>query len=344
MAKRKSKSNFSLWKIVLIFATSIVLIILGYTIAIMTQSNKVELDEPLEVPMNTSTEGVVKLLNKEGMLNPIGYNLFVLRALAFLEGKKIYAGYYDFHDGITNYQVIKKLINGDKLPSLKVTLIPNATYKQFAEILASKINFNKEKFLKLCESDSLLKARNIVAPSVDGYLAPDTYEFYYKHPADKLLDKLLNQQDKVFSENFNDRLQLSKYTKTQILTMASIVQGETNLPDEGKKVAGLYYNRLNIKMPLQADPTVLYALGKKKRLLYKDLEIESPYNTYRVTGLPPGPIGNPSKSAIEAAINPDKHSYLFMVAKGDGTYRHNFSKSLNEHNHFVAEYRKKVNN
>lgn len=344
MAKRKSKSSFSLWKIITISSFALLLIIFGYAFAILSQSNRVELDEPIEIPSNTSTEGVVNILNKEGILSPRGFNLFTLRVLSFLQGRKIYAGYYDFKEGISNYQIIVKLLKNEKVPSAQVTLIPNASYKQIAEILATKINFNKEKFLKLCQSDSLLKARNIKAPNVEGYLAPDTYEFYYKHPADKVLDRLLNQQEKIFEENFDDRLKSSKYSKNQILTMASIVQGETNLPDEGKKVAGLYFNRLNVGMPLQADPTVLYALGKRKRLLYKDLEVESPYNTYKVKGLPPGPIGNPSKSAIEAAINPDKHSFIYMVAKGDGTYRHNFSKTLNEHNYFVAEYRKKVNN
>ncbi len=344
MAKRKSKSSFSIWKIISILVLCCLLVCIGYTIAIMSQSNNIDLDEPIEIPMNTSTEGVVNILNKEGMLNPKGYNLFILRVLSFLQGRKIYAGYYDFQDGITNYQVIIKLLKNEKVPSSQVTIIPNSTYKQIADILATKINFNKEKFLKLCISDSLLKARNINAPNVDGFLAPDTYEFYYKHPADKVLDRLINQQEKVFADNFDDRIKSSKYSKTQILTMASIVQGETNLPDEAKKVAGLYYNRLNIGMPLQADPTVLYVIGKRKRLLYKDLEIESPYNTYKVKGLPPGPIGNPSKTAIEAAINPDKHNFIFMVSKADGTYRHNFSKTLNEHNYFVAEYRRKVNN
>jgi len=129
-------------------------------------------------------------------------------------------------------------------------------------------------------------------------------------------------------------LQLSNHPLNihQILTLASIIEAETPVISERKRVSGVFHNRLKKKMPLAADPTIQYALGThKKRLLYSDLEVDSPYNTYKNAGLPPGPINSPSYSSIEAALTPEVHNYLFFVAKGDGSNTHNFAKNYDEH-------------
>jgi len=150
---------------------------------------------------------------------------------------------------------------------------------------------------------------------------------------------LKHHQDIWTTEN-EEKLKNSGLSKLELLTIASIVQAETPLESELETVAGLYLNRVKIGMMLQADPTVQFALGDKKRLLYKDLEYDSPYNTYKYAGIPPGPINNPGKAAILATLNPEKHNYLYMVAFGDGSGSHYFAKTVREHNNNVIKYKK----
>ncbi|MHB8930673.1 MAG: endolytic transglycosylase MltG, partial [Melioribacteraceae bacterium] len=147
------------------------------------------------------------------------------------------------------------------------------------------------------------------------------------------------EMDKFFTPKINARMKELKMTKQQILTLASIIDGESNLVSEFKTIAGVYYNRLRIGMPLQADPTVQYLIRDKhkNRIFKKDLLIDSKFNTYKYYGLPPGPINNPGKDAIMATLYPEKNNYLFFVANGKGG--HIFSKTINEHELNVSRYR-----
>ncbi len=168
---------------------------------------------------------------------------------------------------------------------------------------------------------------------------PDTYNFFWKQRPADVLNRLLDAQERVWREV--SATSDAKINRHEILTMASIVEAETPLTDEKKSVAGLYFNRLEKGMKLEADPTVQFALGSQKKLTYKDLEVDNSYNTYRNAGLPPGPINSPGKAAIEAAISPEKNDYLFFVAAGDGSGGHIFSKNFAEHKKAVALYRKR---
>jgi UPF0755 protein len=177
-------------------------------------------------------------------------------------------------------------------------------------------------------------------------LFPDTYNFYYNVTAGQVCDKLLKQFDKVWNDIVSKHKKDLNLNKHQILTLASIIEAETPVAKERPIVAGLYINRLRIGMKLDADPTVRYALkNKKKRLTYRDLKVNSPYNTYVHKGLPPGPICSPGKTAIEAVFNHKKHNYLYFVAKGDGSREHYFTGSYNQHlnNRRRYKYNKKMN-
>lgn len=224
---------------------------------------------------------------------------------------------------------------------VKVTLPEGLSLDRTADILSDKLGIRTKQFLSLAQNDSLLRVRDIQAKSIEGYVAPNTYMIYKGAGVEEVLDILLDEHTKVWQSLPSKKTPLN-LTKHEVLTLASIVEAETPNDDEKPRVAGVYVNRLKIGMKLDADPTVQYALGSvKRRLYYKDLEVDNPYNTYRYKGLPPGPINSPGKAAIQAALNPEQHSYLYFVALGDGSQRHTFSATAQEHERAVALYRKR---
>ena len=212
--------------------------------------------------------------------------------------------------------------------------------EEFASQLSKHGGIDSARFVELCTSDSLLKARNIPSNSVLGYLMPDTYEFYIHESPEKVISRLLDAAENFWNTRNMDFLSKQGLTRHEAITLASIVEAETPLKSEASTVSGLYLNRLKKGILLQADPTVQFAMGEKRRVLYRDLERDHPYNTYVYPGLPPGPINNPGKTALKAAIKPKDHAYIFMVAMGDGSGRHYFSKTLREHNNYIKQYRK----
>jgi UPF0755 protein len=176
------------------------------------------------------------------------------------------------------------------------------------------------------------------APSLEGYLMPETYQFEWKTPEDQIIKHLAANTLKIFeADTIQQRLLQLGISPLEIITLASIIEGEVVVDSERVYVSSLYHNRLRLGWPLQADPTIQYIVpGPPRRLLHHDLEIDSPYNTYKYPGLPPGPISNPGKKSILAALYPADTPYLYMVAIGDG--RHQFSKTLKEHNYWHARY------
>ncbi len=174
---------------------------------------------------------------------------------------------------------------------------------------------------------------------------PDTYFLYWGEPAELLLRRMSS----LFLEFYNDerKAQVKKLNLTpyQAIILASLVEGEARIEKDRAIVAGLYLNRLKKGMRLEADPTIQYVLPDgPRRLLYEDLRIDNPYNTYKFPGLPPTPINNPGRASIDATLNPANHNYIFMVAKGDGSGAHTFSTNKAEHDRAVREYRRRVNN
>jgi len=185
--------------------------------------------------------------------------------------------------------------------------------------------------LDAIRSDEIRRARRVEAPSLEGYLFPDTYLVPYGARARDAVDMMLSRMDRVFGDSLFARAAQQGMTPNQVLTLASIVEAEARVPDERPRVAAVYRNRLRRGMRLEADPTVAYAMGGYRgRLLYADLEVDSPYNTYRKAGLPPGPICSPGEAAIHAALYPAPDtSSLYFVARGDGS--HIFTRTLREH-------------
>ena len=174
---------------------------------------------------------------------------------------------------------------------------------------------------------------------------PNTHEVYWTISAEQLLEKFKKEYDKFWNEGRLAKAKVLNMTPVEVSILASIVQAETRHNDESPRIAGLYLNRLKMGMPLQADPTLIYAIGNFdiQRVLNVHKEIDSPYNTYKYAGLPPGPINFPSIISIDAVLNHEEHNYIYMCAKEDFSGYHNFTASLREHNNNARKFQQALN-
>ena len=297
----------------------------------------------IKIPEKTTIEQTVQILNSDSILTPEWFFISFVKFYSKIYDKKIISGCYKFAPETTNLQIIRSIFSGTNQFTTKVTYPEGITLTQFASISSKKLGIDSAEFIHLAYSDSFLKPLGINTKSAEGYLLANTFEFYCDMSVTEVLKKLIDSQNKTWIERFAVKAKSSKLSKKEILTLASIIEAESPLASERPRIAGVYYNRLKKGLKLEADPTVQYIIGHKTRLLYKDLKIDSPYNTYMYTGLPPTPINSPSISSIEAVINPEEHNYLFFVAVGDGSGRHNFSATFANHKKKVVQFRKRVN-
>ncbi|KYH35956.1 cell division suppressor protein YneA [Clostridium tepidiprofundi DSM 19306] len=219
----------------------------------------------------------------------------------------------------------------DLKEDIKVTIKEGYDIEDIAEVLDDKGVISKEKFLECCRNYKLpqyIKKDSKRRYALEGFLFPDTYRFKANTDGNIIISTMLKRFEYVISDIYaHGKINYDKLDK--IITIASIIEKEVRVPEERAKVSSVIYNRLKKNMLIQCDPTVLYALGKhKEKVLYKDLEVDSPYNTYKYKGLPAGPICNPGKASILAAINPDNTKYIYFVSNNDGT--HFFTDNYNE--------------
>lgn len=275
-------------------------------------------------------------LEKEGIISSATF--FTLYAKVSGVSGKVQAGTYQFSDAMTSPEILRKLAGGDVFE--KRFAVPEGySIFQVAEMLESRGFFKKEPFLRECRNPGLLKELDIPADSVEGYLYPSTYNLVkIENPAD-LIRQMTAQFRKVYAEKFAGFEKSSQLSLGQIITLASIVEKEAVVPGEKPVIASVFHNRLQKGMPLQSDPTAVYGLRAfSGKVSGSDVRRDSPYNTYLIKGLPPGPIGNPGSEAIAAVLKPAATGYYYFVAKNDGT--HHFSASLDEHNRAVKHYLK----
>lgn len=212
--------------------------------------------------------------------------------------------------------------------------------------IASQIEPDTTKLNEIFTNDAFLKENGLKKEDVMSFFIPNSYEFYWNVSPEEFAEKLTKEYKRFWNNNRLEKAKALNLTPAQVYTLASIVHKETAKADERPKVAGVYLNRLNKSMPLQADPTVIYALKQKsnnwdlvvKRVMHNDLMVSSPYNTYRNTGLPPGPIFMPDVSAIDAVLSPEKHNYLYFCASVERFGYHEFATDYNEHLKVAAKY------
>jgi len=268
----------------------------------------------------------------------------VVKLYSIFFHQKVHAGVYKFNKNNRNYDILKSIFSGKQLALIKVTFPEGITIREFASICSRKLGIDSASFIKIANSDSIRSEYGIKFKSVEGYFYPATYNFFWKSKAGDIIKTLLDKSEQIWKEKFAEKADEIGKSRHYILSLASIVEAETPSIAERKRVAGVYLNRLKAGRRLEADPTVQYALNDKKRLSRSDLDVDSPYNTYRMTGLPPGPINAPSLPSIEAALQPEKHDFFYFVAIGDGSGKHNFAKNFNQHEKNRVVYKRNRKN
>jgi UPF0755 protein len=292
------------------------------------------------VKKGTSLRTVSDILEKEGIIR--SRHLFV--AFTTLLGKKmeIKAGEYELHTAMRPFQVLDVLVRGQVIEHL-VTIPEGFTLAQIAQLLEDSNIVEKAAFLQKATSTSFIASLDLgpgVGPTLEGYLFPDTYHFYKEMDTEKVIQRMVQQFRKVFTPELASQATHRGMSEREVVILASIIEKETSLSEEKPLVSAVFHNRLRLKMPLQSDPTVIYGLKDFKGNLKREhLTQASPYNTYLLMGLPPGPISNPGRNSLLAALSPAAVPYLYFVSKGDGT--HHFSSTFAEHNRAVMKYQVK---
>lgn len=246
-------------------------------------------------------------------------------------------GHYLIDGGLTYDQFLSKAARGAQDP-VSVTIIPGSSMSRIADAVSSNLQFDSLSFHQTLNDSSALADLGLQPENVIGRLYPNTYSAYWTESPQSFLKRVLEEFDQEVVQSYQEQFDNHEYSVDEIITIASIIEWEARNQEEKSTISGLYWNRLDRGMRLQADPTILYAVGEQRRILYKDYQIDHPYNTYRHSGLPPGPITNPSLSSIEAALNPEEHDYLYMVATPEGG--HAFSETFEEHKQKSAKWRK----
>jgi UPF0755 protein len=264
--------------------------------------------------------------------------LFLLWARVMGYGRAIKAGEYLLNSAMPPLKVLETLTKGIVITH-PVTIPEGFTRNQIGDLLKQMSLINKADFLSITEDPEVVKRYGISGPSLEGYLYPDTYQLGRGLSAMAVIDVMVKRFWEV-ANPYLEQVKCLEMTLEQVVTLASIVEKETGLAQERPMIASVFLNRLKKRMRLESDPTVIYGLKDFAGNLKKGhLTEPTPYNTYIIRGLPPGPIASPGKEAIEAVLFPAKTDYLYFVSKNDGS--HHFSKTLSEHNRAVQKYQKK---
>ena len=287
------------------------------------------------IPAGSSTADIRRRLIDSGVVG----NEFALRAALWWSGqsRSLKAGEYRFDRPMTPVEVVEKLAKGD-VYTRRITFPEGLTIREMAMAYESN-GFGKARdFIRAAADASLIKDLDPKAPDLEGYLFPETYALPRTTPASRLVELMVDRFRTTFREIPQQAGQ--PLTTRQLVTLASLVEKETGAPPERPIVSAVYRNRMKIGMGMQADPTVVYALAKAGRydgnIRKADLDFDSPYNTYKYPGLPPGPIASPGRASLEAAAAPADVPYLYFVSRNDGT--HVFAETLAQHNTNVYRY------
>ncbi len=290
-------------------------------------------DKYLLIKEGTTWKQLQKQLHKEGFVKRESMIAFGLAAKVAKYPESIRPGRYLLKGHSTFIDAIRTLRNGSQA-AVRLTFNNIRLKEDLAEKITKNIQADKEDLLGLMNDPKYVADLGFDTLNIVTLFIPDTYEIYWTYSAEKLMDRMKNEYDKFWNTERLEQAKNLNMTPQEVAILASIVQGETIRNDEKSVIAGLYLNRLRKKWPLQADPTVKYAVGdfSLKRILKKHTEIDSPYNTYKYPGLPIGPICIPSKQSIDAVLNRKEHKYMYMCGKGDGSGYHNFAITLDDHN------------
>lgn len=324
-------------KIKLLLAAS--LLILSISVYLSLQLVVLTTDEDslieIEIPRGASYKQALSALADNNLIR----DSFIFLVIGKIYGvdKKIRAGFYLFKGRLTPWQVFKKLLAGEVI-EYWVTINEGDSLFEIGKKLEMSGLIRYQTFIDLSTEEELLESNNIHAPNIEGYLFPDTYRLPKGASPEYIIGIMINKLRKEYSGNLKERERELGWNENKVLTLASIIEREAVVNKERAIISGVFHNRLKIKMPLQADPTAIYGLKSfGDKITKEDLRKKTAYNTYIISGLPPGPIASPGIKSIIAALYPANVPYLYFVSKRDGT--HIFSRTLKEHNEAIIKSR-----
>ncbi len=294
------------------------------------------------VPTGSDMNNVLDLLAEKDLIrNPATLN-WVSKKKNYQNN--VHPGRYRLMDGMNNNELINMLRSGNQLP-VNLTFINHRTIQDIASVVARQIEADSAAISELAMNIDFIETIGFDTTTIPALFIPNTYQFYWNTSAEQFYHRMKNEYERFWNKEREDKLQLLGIDRIQVSTLASIVSEETVKHEEMPVIAGVYINRLKKGMRLQADPTIKYAIGDftVKRILTLHLEVDSPYNTYKYAGLPPGPIVVPPSQAIDAVLNAQEHAYLYFCAKEDFSGYHRFAKTLAEHNRNARLYQNALN-
>lgn len=336
---------FCMKKVVLIVS---ILLLLGGIIAgtgyyfVFYPNTRVADDGIIYVKRGATVDSVFDVLQSRGYIK----NIYTLRKVADMKKYSLGLknGRYKIPDGLNNNQLINFLRSG-KQEAVKFTFNNIRTMDDFASGVSAQLDITPDEIVALADSNGFVHELGFTKENFIGMFIPNTYEIYWNIPARDFIGKMNREYKKFWNEERREKAEEASLSPMDVTILASIIEEETVQADEYPVIAGVYINRLHQNIPLSACPTLKFAWGDftLKRILNKHLEIDSPYNTYKYTGLPPGPVRMPSVNVIDAVLNYQKHDYLFFCAKSDFSGRHNFSKTLRQHNEYAKQYHAELN-
>jgi UPF0755 protein len=297
----------------------------------------------LYIKTGSTYSQVVDLLKEEGIIKNM--KTFQLVAKWKKYPQKIRAGRYLIKPKMNNNELVNMLRSG-RQEAVNFTFNNIRTKEQFAKRVAEQLEMNEEDLLDLLNDNVFLASYNLNSQTALTLFIPNTYQLWWNTSAEDFVKKMYGEYEKFWTESRKEKAAAIPLTPTEVIILASIVEEENYRTDEQARIAGVYMNRLKKGIPLQADPTVKFALQDfgRQRLLYADLAVDSPYNTYKHTGLPPGQIRIPSPQCIDNVLNYEHHNYIFMCAKEDFSGYHNFAVTNAEHEANARKYHNALNN
>ncbi len=329
--------------IIIFFSLALIVVaIRAYKLYNFVFRENVKTEQAFIIPEGATYAQVIDTLKAHDIL--INYKAFRWVAKKKNYPEMVRSGRYRFEKGMNSNRVVNMLRGGIQEP-LDVTF-NNARFKEdLAGKVSSYICADSLSVLALFDDTAQIADYGFQPETFKAMFIPNTYELYWTTSAGEFAARMKEEYDRFWNGRRKEKAAELDMTPVEVTTLASIVQEETTKPEELPRVAGVYINRLERGIPLQADPTVKYAVGdfSLRRILNEHLEIDSPYNTYKHAGLPPGPVNFPEVASIDAVLDHEDHNYLFMCAKPDFSGYHNFSATLSQHNRNAARYREALN-
>lgn len=298
-------------------------------------------DKFIIIEENTDFNELIKKLEDDTLINDILSFSFLSKLMEYQENIKI--GAYKVKMNMSNYEMITMLRSGNQTP-IKLTFTYARKIEDLAEKITTKLKMSKDDLLNYL-NENINNYSGFKKTDIISIFLPDTYEVYWNISPEKLTNKMYSEYKKFWNEERLSKLEKINLNQKEAIVLASIVASESRMLDEADRIAGLYINRLNRNMRLQADPTLIFAANDFtiRRVLNKHKKIKSPYNTYIHRGLPPGPIRLASKKYIDAVLNYEKHNYIYMCAKEDFSGYHAFATNLSDHNRNAKKFQIALN-